>query len=991
MWAKPIPANLGYGLDKLVESNVALREAAARGGQLRSSYNGYATQEAASYAASAVSSEDGRFLVDITLTGKVAFDAVQDNLQNTLESLEIAAVEPSYHGAGMIEAWVSLEDAETLGKTEGVRAVFLVQKPQLAGAVKPAGAGANAKGKDLDAAQPNLNYAMIGTKFMQGVTQHRVDKINQYYNPSAPVNYDGQGITVGVISDSFNRRASNTSTAPNYTTNLNNFDLPGHPNNPINKTPVAVLDDPTAAATDEGRGMSEIVYKMAPRARIGFAQAGPGEIGFANNIRALSGKYPQVAHTLAGFQADIIVDDVSYGGEPIYGDSGVIATAVNDVAALGVSYFSSAANYYGVSAYNSDLRIIPNGTGLTAAAGNTALKNTNINLAGVPTNLYQGGFHNFNPDGQDIACLWDVANGVGIEMQWNDPYDYSDPVLIQPPIYSNSGTITNANTITYTDIPPFSAGTRYVITETATSGNFDGIVSIIDSNNVTIVDQDTGTDEVVTFFPPVSGQYKIAVRRFGTTTGSFTITINTATGSPSVTTDLNMLAFRVDNGAYVPASSLTSNNIANNRPVELGTVVRPTGQTQLQFVIARAVNPAGPNPATRVHLDTKANSSASSAPAEYFDYLSAVTGGHAIAAGANGVAGYNAFRPNVPQNFTSAGPAMIYFDQNNNRLATPEVRLQPRLAATNGANSTWGTSADSLSDIDTGGAHFGGTSASAPHAAAIGALVLQAHGGTGSVTPAQMTSILQRSTFPHDLDPYVATGVARASNGGKVTVTIKSDNTSVAARGLNDPNSHAISYVGPSSITQFKFNPNGLPSEGGGVTSGQNGVDVNNNYFSNVTPGMYFTNLTAAGNFPFTFGSSTGLIASDVTMALSNPAPLPASPVGQGQTLTLTFNPGSFSGGDIMRFTIGRGFDRGPDVTTTPNGSVTTNFNADNFGGGVLLPEGTVIPDGMRFSGTLADGATFDGVIRNRIGFGYSNLDGFGFLNAEKAVTTPIQ
>jgi hypothetical protein len=44
----------------------------------------------------------------------------------------------------------------------------------------------------------------------------------------------------------------------------------------------------------------------------------------------------------------------------------------------------------------------------------------------------------------------------------------------------------------------------------------------------------------------------------------------------------------------------------------------------------------------------------------------------------------------------------------------------------------------------------------------------------------------------------------------------------------------------------------------------------------------------------------------------------------------------------------------------------------------------------MRFSGTLADGATFDGRMRNRLGAGFSQLDGFGFVNAEAAVNAPL-
>ena len=78
---------------------------------------------------------------------------------------------------------------------------------------------------------------------------------------------------------------------------------------------------------------------------------------------------------------------------------------MNDVVAAGVSYFSSAGNDIGTYDYDSDYRNVPNGPG--------ALDGTNINLAGVPTNLYQGGFHNFNPDPgqQDVAQTVNVPLG----------------------------------------------------------------------------------------------------------------------------------------------------------------------------------------------------------------------------------------------------------------------------------------------------------------------------------------------------------------------------------------------------------------------------------------------------------------------------------------------------------------------------------------------------------------------------------------------------
>ena len=105
-------------------------------------------------------------------------------------------------------------------------------------------------------------------------------------------------------------------------------------------------------------------------------------------------------------------------------------------------------------------------------------------------------------------------------------------------------------------------------------------------------------------------------------------------------------------------------------------------------------------------------------------------------------------------------------------------------------------------------------------------------------------------------------------------------------------------------------------------------------------------------------------MGTDGTFALSNPAPLPASQTAgvQGQTLTLTFAAGTFTGGDIYRFTIGRGLTKGPSVaggTSSPTGASLGNYNADNFGGGVLIPEGTIVLGrNARFSGTIEGGGT---------------------------------
>ena len=102
---------------------------------------------------------------------------------------------------------------------------------------------------------------------------------------------------------------------------------------------------------------------MAPRAKMGVSTANFGEVNFANSIRALAGinstDFPNAS--TQGFAAQVICDDVGYFDEPWYQD-GIIGAGVNDVAAAGVHYFSSASNNIGTNGYTSSLRWVANGT-----------------------------------------------------------------------------------------------------------------------------------------------------------------------------------------------------------------------------------------------------------------------------------------------------------------------------------------------------------------------------------------------------------------------------------------------------------------------------------------------------------------------------------------------------------------------------------------------------------------------------------------------------
>ncbi len=1000
-YAKEFPKNLGYGLDTLVASSAAFRSGNAPS-QL---FDGYTTEAAAYYGGRAIREENGqRVMVDIVLNGRLPLATVRNAIQAKIASFSETAADAKYRKTGILEGYISVDDVPEIAYLAGVRSVFLALKPDLEStrneldATSPKAASGSGSGSGVNG-NPAITYNKLGTAFDQGVIQHRIYDINQFYNPTAAVNWDGAGISLAAMSDSYDTRAA----APHAADGVASFDLPGNAANPLNTQPVDVLVE-GPVGTDEGRGMVEILYKMAPRAKLSFASGSFGEVAFANSIRTLA-SLPGYTNP-NGFAADVIVDDISYGGEPFYGES-IIGKAIDDVAAAGVSYFSSAGNNIGINAYESALRIVPNGTGINAAT-NSALVGTNIDLTGVPANLYAGGFHNFNPQAgaRDVAQLVNMpTTQQSSEMQWNDPYDQRDLQLAQPPIFSTTGTISNASpTATYDAtttpaLPVFAAGQPYVIQETATSGDFDGIVNIYDPSNTLVVSQDTGTDETVQFFAPVSGQYRIVLTRYLTTAGDFTLTVNTAQGSAGVTTDLNLLVFRADTGAYISSRSLTTNNLANNRPVELGNIASPSGQTQIQFVIARANIPVAGQLPTVVRWSVRGNGAGGIGPAEYFTYNAVTTKGHATAKGCNGTAAYSVFRANLPESYTSPGPATIYFDADANRLAVPDVRKVPRIAAADAANtSAFGS--DSSGDLDLN-PNFSGTSAAAPHAAAIAGLVLQSRGGPRSVTPAEMTSLLQKTAFPHDLDPSAASGAAATSNGtGTVVITLDSDNDSNGLTGLNDPNSIGISYVGIGSIASITFNPAGTPAGGGNVTGGNNGIgdNVGSNpasvyYFENNFPGLVFLPATKA----FTLGTLTGISSSEITPPLSiapftgfsNLAPLPSNGTTQFWTMAIGFNPGAFGAGKVVRFTVGRGAQHS---ASTGNGTVigpgTTSSNpiADLFGGGVFLPSGIVVNDGMAFSGTMTDGSTFTGTIKNAIGHGYTPVDGYGFINAAAAI-----
>jgi hypothetical protein len=159
----------------------------------------------------------------------------------------------------------------------------------------------------------------------------------------------GSGVTVGVLSDSFDcyavyaapgsgvpasgysGYAYNGFTA-DYATDESPDALPSGVN-VVEEADCMNYGAPSQTPfSDEGRAMLQIVHAVAPGAGLAFYTAENSEADFADGIGRL-----------ASAGAKVIADDVGYYDEPFFQD-GIVAQAIDAVEAQGVAYFSAAGN-----------------------------------------------------------------------------------------------------------------------------------------------------------------------------------------------------------------------------------------------------------------------------------------------------------------------------------------------------------------------------------------------------------------------------------------------------------------------------------------------------------------------------------------------------------------------------------------------------------------------------------------------------------------------
>jgi Subtilase family len=234
----------------------------------------------------------------------------------------------------------------------------------------------------------------------------------------------GAGVTVGVISDSFDcysvYAANNVaaSGAAGYANNgflataaddITSGDLPAS----VNVLAEALHGNGNGGCmnygapthlpfSDEGRAMLQVVHDVAPGASLAFYTGYNSEADFANGIVALASSV-----AAGGAGAKVIADDIGYYDEPFFQD-GIVAQAIDTVEAGGVAYFSAAGND-GSLAYDNTA---PSFATLSASGPNAGEYLLNFDTSGAtPTTTLP----------VTIAALI-PGEYVALVVEWDQPY-----------------------------------------------------------------------------------------------------------------------------------------------------------------------------------------------------------------------------------------------------------------------------------------------------------------------------------------------------------------------------------------------------------------------------------------------------------------------------------------------------------------------------------------------------------------------------------------
>jgi subtilase family protein len=473
---------------------------------------------------------------------------------------------------------------------------------------------------------------------------------------------DGSGVTVGILSDSFDQATEAADESGPVATHafqdVSSGDLPGISNPCGHTSPVNVLEkfEPELfeQPSDEGRGMTQIVHDLAPGAHLAFASAFNGLFSFAENIERLAAP---VASGGAG--AEVLADDVAYLDEPFF-QEGPAGLAARHVSERGADYFSAAGND----------NLFEEGSGREIASWE-APKFRDAGSCGVPA---------LDEFSEEVKEEEEAANKK-LEEE------------LEEPIFPELG----LNPIHCMDFNP--------------------------SPSETDKEFEIEVEEKETLF----------------------IDLQWAEPWQGVKTDID--AFLLGEGGEILEFSAEDNVNTSEEPFELIAWENPSNKpAKVQLVINKYTEGA-PNPRLKFGLleNGFGVSKVEYPESKEGDVVGPTIFGHSGDAQTISVAAVPFSDSSEAEEYSSRGPVTHYFGPANGvdraaPLGSPEFLAKPDIAASDCVATTFFASEDPF-----GKWRFCGTSAAAPHAAAVAALMRQKNPGA---TPAQIRSALASSARP---------------------------------------------------------------------------------------------------------------------------------------------------------------------------------------------------------------------------------------------------
>ncbi len=207
----------------------------------------------------------------------------------------------------------------------------------------------------------------------QGEAPNQADVAMQIAAARSTYGLNGQGVTVGVISDSVNQVGNGLADS------IATGDLPNN---------IKVINDGGPGDSDEGRALLEEIYDLAPDASFVFDTAGESQQSMATAVTALQN---------AG--CNVIIDDIGFADEPFF-QPGIIDQAIDKATAAGITYITSAGNS-GNSGFEQAASFVP----ATDGSGDQLI--------------------NFNAGGSTPQTRMNitVAQSGSLTLEWDDAYD----------------------------------------------------------------------------------------------------------------------------------------------------------------------------------------------------------------------------------------------------------------------------------------------------------------------------------------------------------------------------------------------------------------------------------------------------------------------------------------------------------------------------------------------------------------------------------------